>query len=169
MILYIVRHGPAVDRDDPKCPPDPERPLTADGIEKTRAAAEGLLALKVAPGAALTSPYLRAVQTAEVFCAVLGISKGAIRRTDALLPESEASLLFRELSRMKATEAIAFGHAPNVDDLIAFALRAGSHVTDLRKAGVACLEIESFLPPLASLRFLLDPRSLRTIGRAARR
>ena len=39
MILYLVRHGIAVDPNDPKSPPEPERPLTAKGVQKTRAAA----------------------------------------------------------------------------------------------------------------------------------
>ena len=42
MILYIVRHGIAVDRTDPKSPAEPERPLTAEGVKKTRSAALGL-------------------------------------------------------------------------------------------------------------------------------
>ena len=36
MQLYIVRHGIAIDREDPKCPSDPERYLPAEGVEKTR-------------------------------------------------------------------------------------------------------------------------------------
>jgi hypothetical protein len=39
MILYLVRHGIAVDPNDPKSPPEPERPLTAKGVQKTRSAA----------------------------------------------------------------------------------------------------------------------------------
>jgi len=41
MILYIVRHGIAIDRTDPKSPPEAERPLTAKGVQKSRAAALG--------------------------------------------------------------------------------------------------------------------------------
>ena len=42
MQLFIVRHGIAIDREDPKCPPDPERFLTEEGLEKTRQAAKGI-------------------------------------------------------------------------------------------------------------------------------
>ena len=42
MQLYIVRHGIAIDRDDPKCPADPERYLTEEGKEKTKQVARGV-------------------------------------------------------------------------------------------------------------------------------
>jgi phosphohistidine phosphatase SixA len=41
MILYLVRHGIAIDREDPDCPPETERYLTRDGIKKTREVAKG--------------------------------------------------------------------------------------------------------------------------------
>ncbi len=40
MQLYIVRHGIAIDREDPKCPPEAERYLTEEGIEKTKQVAK---------------------------------------------------------------------------------------------------------------------------------
>src|SRR5882757_893767 len=67
MQLYIVRHGIAIDREDPKCPPDPERYLTEEGIEKTKQVAKGVAALGVTADLFLTSPYVRASQTAEIF------------------------------------------------------------------------------------------------------
>ena len=71
MILYIVRHGIAVDRSDPNSPPDPERPLTARGIKKTRLAALGLAKFDIKPDPFITSPLIRAVQTAEIFAEAL--------------------------------------------------------------------------------------------------
>ena len=50
MQLYIVRHGIAIDREDPKCPPDPERYLTEEGLEKTKQVAKGVAALGVTGG-----------------------------------------------------------------------------------------------------------------------
>ena len=67
MKLYLVRHGIADDRDDPKCPPDPKRRLTPEGIAKTRKAARGLATLDPSPELLLSSPYLRALETARVF------------------------------------------------------------------------------------------------------
>src|SRR5581483_8354066 len=83
MRLYLMRHGIAIDREDPDCPPDPERFLTPKGIQRTRAAARGLRALRVKPAALLTSPYVRAVQTGEIVCEVLGLDAKQLRTTDA--------------------------------------------------------------------------------------
>ncbi len=67
MLLYIVRHGIAIDREDPNCPPDPERFLTEDGIEKTKQIAKGVSEIAAVPDLMLSSPYLRAKHTVEIF------------------------------------------------------------------------------------------------------
>src|ERR1700733_14466329 len=118
MILYLVRHGIAVDRTDPKSPPDPERPLTARGIQKTRSAALGLRAVGAKPDALITSPYVRAAQTAEIFAEALGIPVEKIRTTDELKSSANPVDFLKELQRLKAKEVICFGHAPHLDSLI---------------------------------------------------
>src|SRR5262249_11090330 len=123
MQLYIVRHGTAIDREDPKCPPDPERYLTEEGVEKTKGVAKGVAALGVAPDLFFSSPYVRAAQTAEIFAEAMDHSRQKIRRTELLLPGAEPTLLFRELAREKqASTIILFGHAPHLDGVIATAL-----------------------------------------------
>ena len=73
MQLYVVRHGIAIGREDPKCPPDAERYLTEEGVEKTREVAKGVAALGATADLFLSSPYVRAMQTAEIFAGVFGI------------------------------------------------------------------------------------------------
>lgn len=162
--LYLMRHGIAIDREDPQCPPEPERPLTREGIEKTRAAARGLRALGIKPAALLTSPYLRAVQTAELAGEALGLRAFKLHRTDALLPEAEPAALFRELARLRVPEIICFGHAPNMDLLIAHALGTARTFTAMKKAGVACLDFSTFATGRASLLWLMTPKSLRLMA-----
>src|SRR5258708_12388999 len=98
MQLYIVRHGIAIDREDPKCPPDPERYLTEEGVEKAKQVAKGVAALGVTGELFLTSPYVRAAQTAEIFASALEYARQKIRRTGLLLPGAEPSHLFPEPS-----------------------------------------------------------------------
>lgn len=165
MQLYIVRHGIAVDREDPHCPPDPERYLTEEGVNKTKAVAKGLAALGVIPDLFLTSPYVRAVQTAEIFADALGYARQKIRRSDVLLPGTEPSLLFRELVKDKqASSVFLFGHAPHLDDVIAAALGAKKPLTALKKAGVALLELKRVSPPIGLLVWLAIPKLLRRAG-----
>ncbi len=71
MLLYIVRHGIAIDREDPKCPSDPERYLTPDGLQRTCEVAKKLAKLIGPPKVFISSPYVRAVQTAEIFADAL--------------------------------------------------------------------------------------------------
>ena len=165
MLLYIVRHGIAIDREDPKCPPDPERYLTEEGVKKTRAVAKGLASLRVSPGLFVTSPYARAVQTAEIFANALEYSRQKIRRSELLLPGADPTLLFRELAREKQASSIfLFGHAPHLDDVIATALSSKKHVTTLKKAGVALIELKRVSPPAGVLAWLATPKMLRRAG-----
>jgi phosphohistidine phosphatase len=163
MHLYIVRHGISIDREDPDCPPEAERYLTPKGIEKTREAVRGLRRMDINPDLALTSPYVRAVQTAEIFCSVLGFPESRTKKTDALKPDAPPRLLFEELAKSKAQEVICFGHGPNVDELIAFATHAPKAFTELKKAGVACLDLHSVSPADGSLLWLMTARALRDL------
>jgi phosphohistidine phosphatase len=166
MQLYIVRHGIAIDRDDPKCPPDPERYLTEEGVEKTKQVAKGVAALGATADLLLSSPYVRAMQTAEIFAAALDYAKQKIRRTDLLLPGAEPSMLFRELAKDKESSSIfLFGHAPQLDDIIATALGSRHHVTSLKKAGVALIELKRVSPPSAQMVWLAPPKLLRKAGK----
>src|SRR5258708_10171861 len=106
MQLYIVRHGIAIDREDPKCPPDPERYLTEEGVEKTKQVAKGVAALGVTADLFLTSPYVRPAQTAEIFGGALEYAKQKIRRTGLLLPGAEPSRLFPRLAQGKKAASV---------------------------------------------------------------
>jgi phosphohistidine phosphatase len=162
MDLYNVRHGIAIDREDPKCPADPERYLTEEGVDKTRQVAKTIAALGISADLLISSPYVRAMQTAEIFANALKYSKQKIRRSDLLLPGAESSALFRELAKDKQSSSVfLFGHAPHLDELIAAALGSKHRITALKKAGVATLQLKRISPPSAEFLWLATPRLLR--------
>jgi phosphohistidine phosphatase len=163
MILYIVRHGIAVDRTDPHSPPEAERPLTAKGVQKTRAAALGLKELAVKPDAVVTSPFVRAAQTAEIFAEALGFSTSKIHVSEALKPGANPADIVKEISRMKAKEVMCFGHAPHVDQLISQLTGARGVFTEMKKAGVACLE-HTGMHGAWHLQWILTPKVLRQLA-----
>ena len=166
MELYVVRHGIAVDREDPKCPADPERYLTDEGMEKTRQVAKGVAQIGAVPDLMLTSPFLRAFQTAELFAVALEYSRQKIQKSDLLLPGAEPLLLFRELSRNKDLSTVyIFGHAPHLDDVIATAIGSKLHISSLKKAGVALVELRRLVPPSGELVWLATPKLLRKAGK----
>ena len=163
MILYLVRHGIAMNRSDPKCPPEAERPLTARGVQKTRSAALGLRALGAKPDILITSPYVRAAQTAEIFAEALGYSPEKIRVSEALKPTDNPATILGEILRLRAKEVMCCGHAPHLDLLISLLAGARGAFTTLKKAGVACFEQEGGHGRW-ELRWLVSPLVLRDIG-----
>jgi phosphohistidine phosphatase len=166
MQLYIVRHGIAIDREDPNCPPDPERFLTPEGMDKSSQVAKGVAEVGAVPDLMLSSPYLRAFQTAEIFAAALEYSKSKIRKSELLLPGSEPLQLFRELSKDKQLSSVfLFGHAPHLDDVLATSLGSKHHLTSLKKAGVALVELKRLVPPSGQLLWLATPKLLRKAGK----
>lgn len=166
MRLYLVRHGLAVNPAEPNCPPDPKRFLTPEGIKKTRVAMLGLAALGVEPQVLVSSPYLRAVQTAELAAEALKYPADKIRTIEALLPGTAPGQLLRELARIDKEEVMCFGHAPNLDLVIAHCLGLRNPVTQLKKAGAAGLDLQSLSPVKASLLWLYTGKALRLLGEA---
>src|SRR5256885_16635906 len=95
MELVFLRHGLAVDREEWKGE-DEARPLTAEGVERTKEVVRGLRALKVCPGVILSSPLLRARETAEI--AKKGLSSDAkVELADELTPSAAPDRLIARL------------------------------------------------------------------------
>ena len=84
MKLYLLRHGDAVETGDPKFK-DAERPLTPKGIQRTKQLAHALQQMEISFEAMLSSPLVRARETAEIV--VRGLeSSGKLELTDSLTP-----------------------------------------------------------------------------------
>src|SRR5260221_8602872 len=128
--------------------------------------AEGFAAIEGSPKLFVSSPYIRALQTAEIFAEELHSSKSKIEKSESLLPGAEPAAFFRELSHRKSLESvICFGHAPQLDELIAYALGSKRDVTELKKAGAACVELTRLHPPAGTLVWLMTPKALRKLAK----
>ena len=166
MELLILRHGIAFPRDAKRWPDDSQRPLTAEGVKKARRAAAGLKRLAAQPTLVLTSPLLRARDTATIFaqaarwpkaveCA--GLSPGAS-------PEEVLETLRREGGRLECAAVV--GHQPHLGRLLALCVRGDARAEgfELKKSAVACVRFGG--APRAGqgvLTALLAPRTLRKI------
>ena len=160
--LYLMRHGLAARRPDG--PPDAERPLTSKGVRRTRRAGRGLKALGVAPEALVSSPLLRAVQTAEIVAAELGLDKDRIRKSKALGPEEDPEKALGEVKAIEAAAVLVVGHSPHLDRMLSRSLGAGNATVGvLKKAGAACVEFASGSAD-GKLLWLLEPKTLRRLG-----
>jgi phosphohistidine phosphatase len=171
--LYVMRHGPAEDRADSGM--DSDRALTAPGRERVRAVARLLAELDEEPLTILTSPLVRAVQTAEIVAVVTKLSDrdGSVEVRRELSPGGGGGQsLIRSLADADGRRVMVVGHEPDLSDLTAALLeQVGSskgtsdhppHGLDrgLDKAMVVGLHIG---PDGASvrLRFVLDPKALK--------
>jgi phosphohistidine phosphatase len=159
MELYFLRHGIAADVG-PDGSGDAGRPLTAEGIAKLKEEARGLRRLGVRPDIILTSPLVRARQTAEIVRHALGLDS---RVVDALAPGCDITRLRDLLGEYRSAESImVVGHEPDFSDLIG-ALTGGSRV-QLKKGGLARIDLESVDEGAGALIWLLPPLALRKAG-----
>lgn len=178
MEVTFMRHGVAVDRTDPLCPADLERPLTVEGKNRTEAAARGLKAAGLKPRVILTSPYLRCVQTARIAAQTLGVPKRLVVSLEALAPHADPRLLWPEIQNLGEGPVLCVGHGGALEPCAGIALGlptltpetpAGPdlafHTLHLKKAGALQLEV-LFEPLTARLNWLLSARLLRQLGRA---
>jgi phosphohistidine phosphatase len=116
--LYLVRHAIAAERGE-EYPDDNLRPLTPKGIAKFRKAVEGLGRLDLSIDRILTSPLVRARQTADILAGGLSDSPQVVE-TDALCPGARFELLLQAIAPCGHCQAIALvGHEPGIGETAA--------------------------------------------------
>jgi phosphohistidine phosphatase SixA len=124
--------------------------------------AKGIAALGVHADLMISSPYVRATQTAAIFAGALDYPEQKIRQSESLLPGAPPAAFLRELAREKdASSVFCFGHAPHVDSLLAAVVRGQRHITSIKKAGVAFVELKRVSPPNGQLVWLVTPKLFR--------
>jgi len=161
--LCFFCHGIAVERDDPGVTTDAERPLTLDGARKTRIAAEGLNRLDVGFDRILTSPWLRAKQTAAILAEVLGQENP--EELPELAGDRTPSELLGALADHHGRRTLLVGHEPLLSSAV-IQLLGGEWHLDLKKSGACAIEVDA-LPPRkpAILLWHLTARQLRWMAK----
>jgi phosphohistidine phosphatase len=158
MRIFIIRHAIAVDRSPDI--PDDARPLTPEGRKRFRRAARGLARLFPKPDLLLTSPLLRARQTASI----AGKAWGLRLTEEAALGGGSVAELESALRRVPARSSVALvGHEPQVSEFLAHLV--GSTQADrltFKKGGVAVVELPAGLDGAGVLLAVLPPRVLRS-------
>jgi phosphohistidine phosphatase len=166
--LYLLRHAIAAAKDDPAFESDNERPLTKKGIKKFRKAARGIERLGISFDAILSSPLVRARQTADIVAEILG-EESVVDEIPALAPDSSPEQLLSELSTVEGKENVMLvGHEPFLGNLAGFLLtrKNDSDVRiPLKKGGICRIEIDAVPPTQAgTMHWLLTPKQLRLIA-----
>ena len=169
MELYIIRHAIAEEPGTPGYEDDSQRPLTERGRKKMRKIAKGLKGLEKPVDLILTSPYLRATQTAEILAKTLDLEEDKIIQTDHLSPTGYADNLIQAINEKYSNiENIALvGHEPYLSGLVSMLLAGDPDISlNLKKGGVCCLSIDNLTyARCANLNWLLSPAQLIEVGR----
>jgi phosphohistidine phosphatase len=163
MLLLLVRHAQAGERDERLFPDDRLRPLTREGRRTTRGVARRLRKLHLIPTAIFSSPWKRAWQTAGILARRTGAGKEHRYATDLLARDPDLPALAGEVGAQADNAVVALvGHEPWMSEL-ANLLLAGSPnalTIDFAKSGVMAVEAEQIAPGGGALRFFLPPETL---------
>lgn len=152
MNLILLRHGKA---EDNHADGDFSRALVEKGRKQSRRAARLLKAANILPDIVLTSPLVRARQTAEEFCQTAGIPGATIQGWIAcgMTPETAMS----ELTAFRDFGSVAIvGHEPDFSELLEWLLGTSSGNIEVKKGAIASIQIN---PPSkrGTLTFLIPP------------
>ena len=160
--LYLVRHAIAMERGE-KWPDDAKRPLSHAGAARMRRAVKGLGALDVTIGVVLTSPLVRAVQTAELL--VRGVlPHPELVTLSALAPGVAPARVIEALAPYHKTVGLALvGHEPGIGELAAWILGARAPLP-FKKGAICRIDVPAWPPRHGTLVWFATPRMLRALG-----
>jgi phosphohistidine phosphatase len=155
MKLYVMRHGPAEDQAADGL--DSSRALTAPGRDRTRQVAKRLAEMGESPRSIVSSPLVRALQTAEIVYTVAP-AEAPVEANSALAPRGPAHDFVRFCASKSRKRLMVVGHEPDLSLLVAqLTGQALSH--GFMKSMVVSLRVPNEGGP-ASVRFVLDPKTL---------
>ncbi len=163
MDLYILRHAIAEERSGSIPGGDSQRRLTAEGKKKMRRAAKGMEASKLSFDLVLTSPFVRARQTADIVVEVFGLGN-RLELSTALAADGNPKELIDELRRShkRRKSVLLVGHEPYLSRLISLLISGDTSIAiDLKKGGLCKLSVASLqYGRCATLEWLLSPRQM---------
>ena len=163
MNLFLLRHGIAVERGTAGFNKDADRPLTPKGERRLESITDAMEAMVLKFDLVLSSPYVRARQTAEIVADALDLKK-KLEFSDSLTPDGDAKALIAALNKRepRVENVLLVGHEPFMSELIAMLTSGDTRVAiDFKKGGLCKLEIGTLRPGrCATLAWLLTPRQM---------
>ena len=153
--VHLVRHAHAGDSSTWDGP-DELRPLTLKGRRQAERLGALLLRIRTLPDRILTSPKIRALQTAEILGQAIGMAPVIDER---LADGCSLGRLDSILADAAARTPLLVGHDPDFSMLLSELL--GSPSQEMRKGALATIEIRRPLRPATGLlRWLIPPELL---------
>lgn len=168
MDIYIIRHAIAVEPDTPGYEDDSQRPLTDKGQVRMVAITRGLKSLDICFDLILSSPYVRAKDTASILLKGLGMKKDQLVLSENLVPMGFPDQMIGEINDKYAeVNSIAIvGHEPNLSALISLLIAGNTEaLLNMKKGGVCHLSADNlFHERRATLEWLMMPKHLIALG-----
>ncbi len=148
MKVYIIRHAIAMDRDlsEPRGIAEADRPLTAEGKKKFAKHLRELKRKFTKVDLLLVSPYLRTVETAEIFKKIVPVA--AVKPEPGLEPAATGSgfgpaAMAKKITSLKKKVVAIIGHEPDLGLLVSQLLtKKSGNIIKFKKGGVALIEID---------------------------
>jgi phosphohistidine phosphatase len=164
MELVLFRHGIAAPRESHNGP-DATRELTEHGRLRTRAAARGLAVMEVEPQLVVSSPLVRARQTAEILAEVLQVRR-PIEIVDELTPGTLPGVVLHKLDDLQVGCMVCVGHGPDIDLILRALIDGGvAAISELKKAAAVSIECQRPSDKHGLINWLLPPKALRQLGK----
>jgi phosphohistidine phosphatase len=163
MQVVLVRHAIAHERSRTRWPKDSQRPLTPDGIRRFEKAARGLARHLPRSAALLTSPFVRARDTAAILQRIAQLREAV--ESPELSAGRDVKHVITLLRKQRARCVVLVGHEPDLSLLLSSMLGGVARLKfTLKKGGAACVEFGKTIEPGgASLLWMLPPRMLRAL------
>jgi phosphohistidine phosphatase len=157
MEIYFLRHGDAGSRESWKGS-DASRPLSDEGAARMEREASAMALLQLRLGLILSSPLVRARQTAEIVARTLKLAD-ALADDDRLAPGFGIDELGGIMREHRAVTALMLvGHEPDFSTVIAACIGGGR--VDCKKGGLARVDFQDPSSLSGLLVWLLPPRVL---------
>jgi len=154
MELYLLRHGIAEDH----AATDADRELTEEGRNKVRRVMKRAAQAGVSPSLIISSPYKRALETAEIAASELAY-KGKILRAGSLTPDSSPPSVWSEIKEHRDEPSILLaGHEPLFSATVAYLLGSTQQMVEFKKAALVRIDLHSFSTPQGILQWMLTPK-----------
>lgn len=160
MKLYLVRHAIAENTGSSDYEDDSSRPLTEKGREKMKKIASAIKDLGVEPDLIVSSPYVRASQTATVLAKALKY-KEEIAYSDSLAPMGEPDDIIGEINEKYSVDNLMLvGHEPSLSTLASVLLAGGQNISiNFKKGGICCLSVDDLhYDRKAVLEWMITPK-----------
>jgi phosphohistidine phosphatase len=161
MKIYLVRHGAAYANEE-----DPERHLNNDGLNQCHLTGRALKRLDIRFDLIVSSPKVRARQTAEIIAEEVGYSGKEIKITETLQPTTDPKDTISFLNNLTDMKRVLLaGHLPLLENLASELLNKSSEISLHFETGTVCLiEIEQPISYAGDFHWFLAPEHIKLLA-----